>query len=165
MTINGKKVYPGSNRRLFPRRKPTDVPFLQNVTFNEGSEARALNISRGGMLLETCVRLRPQTKILMKLTTNRGTFETIGHVLRCSIVSLKTGPHYHAAISFEKPFRMMNRLADYPAEQFQDTKFAATDDLSKNDLESFQMAQSVEAELSMAILTIHVNDPGDAMLL
>jgi hypothetical protein len=165
MTINGKKGHPGFDRRLSPRRKLSDVPFLQSVTFNDGSEARVLNISRGGMLLETRVRLRPQTEILMKLATNGGTFETIGHVLRCSIASLKTCPHYHAAISFEKPFRMMNRLADHPAKQFQNTEFAAPEDLSKNDLESLQTAQGVEANQQTAILTIYANDPSAARLL
>ncbi|MBP1625043.1 MAG: hypothetical protein H6Q07_3065 [Acidobacteria bacterium] len=70
-----------------------------------------VNISRGGVLLETDVRLRPQMKILLKLVTSDGTIKMEGHILRSSISSLNGVPRYQSAIEFEHPFHMLDDLS------------------------------------------------------
>ena len=70
-----------------------------------------VNISRGGILLETEVRLRPQMKIFLKLVTTEGVVKMEGHILRSSISSLQGTPRYQSAISFEHPFHMLDDLS------------------------------------------------------
>jgi hypothetical protein len=106
-----KKDFSESNRRQWPRLKPEAVPFLKSVDFNQGTEVRVVNISRGGILLETEVRLRPQMKIFLKLVTTEGVVKMEGHILRSSISSLSGTPRYRSAISFEHPFHMLDDLS------------------------------------------------------
>jgi hypothetical protein len=100
-----------SNRRRWPRLKPEAVPFLKSVSFSQGSDARVINISRGGILLETEVRLRPQMKIILRLVTTDGLIKMEGHILRSSISSLTGIPRYRSAVSFAHPFHMLDDLS------------------------------------------------------
>lgn len=108
------KKDPEEEQRRWPRLKPSSVPFLKSVTFNQGTEVQVLNISRGGMLVETEVRLRPQIKVTLKMVTSDGLVKLQGVVLRSSIVSLEKGPRYQTAISFENPFHMLDDLSAEP---------------------------------------------------
>ena len=106
-----KRDFSDANRRQYPRLKPSAVPFLKSVAFNQGFEAQVVNISRGGILLETEEALRPQMKILLKLVTSDGLIKMEGHVLRSSISSLNGVPRYQSAIAFEHPFHMLDDLS------------------------------------------------------
>jgi hypothetical protein len=99
------------NRRQYPRLTPSAVPFLKSVVFNQGCGAHVVNISRGGILLETEVRLRPQMKILLKLVTSDGVIKMEGHILRSFVSSLNGIPRYKSAIAFEHPFHMLDDLS------------------------------------------------------
>jgi hypothetical protein len=114
MTNSRKKKFSGANRRRWPRLNPSALPSLKSVAFNQGSEVQVIDISRGGMLLETEVRLRPQMRILLKVATSEGVFKIGGHVVRSSITSLQGAPRYQSAIAFENPFHQLadNALAD-----------------------------------------------------
>jgi hypothetical protein len=114
-----KRDYSEANRRQYPRLKPSAVPFLKSVAFNQGGEAQVVNISRGGILLETEVRLRPQMKIFLKLVTSDGVIKMEGHILRSSISALKGVPRYQSAIEFEHPFHMLDDLSAELDEQKQ----------------------------------------------
>ncbi len=117
-TINSKKKKtstPESDERRWPRLKPEAVPFLKSVSFSQGSEVQVIDISRGGMLIETEVRLRPQMKIHLKLLTSDGLIKLDGSVLRSSIISLKGAPRYQSAIAFDHPFHMLDDLSEEPA--------------------------------------------------
>ena len=115
-----KKKDPDEDQRRWPRLKPSSVPFLKSVTFNQGNEVQVIDISRGGMLLETDVRMRPQMKIHLKLVTSDGLIKLEGTVLRSSITSLKGVPRYQSAIAFEHPFNMLDDLAAEPEAAFPD---------------------------------------------
>jgi len=115
MIKSKSRKFSGSDRRLHPRLNPSSVPFLKSVAFNQGSEVQVIDISRGGMLLETDVRLRPQMRILLKIVTTQGAFKIAGCVLRSSVASLKGTPRFQSAISFEQPFHLMDDLGDKPA--------------------------------------------------
>jgi PilZ domain len=110
-----------ANRRQYVRLKPAAVPFLKSVAFNQGFEAQVVNISRGGILLETDVRLRPQMKILLKLVTTEGVIKMEGQIIRSSISSLNGVPRYQSAISFEHPFHMLDDLSAELEEQKQES--------------------------------------------
>jgi hypothetical protein len=100
-----------SNRRQWPRLKPEAVPFLKSVDFNQGDEVRVIDISRGGVLLETEVRLRPQMKLTLKLVTTEGVIKMDGLILRSSITSLTAVPKYRSAIAFTHPFLMLDDIS------------------------------------------------------
>lgn len=105
------------NRRLYPRLAPSAVPALKSVSFSQGDEVNVVDISRGGILLETEVRLRPQMKILLKLVTSEGILKVDGHILRSSICSLKKIPLYKSAIAFDKPLEFIDKFDRMSAEQ------------------------------------------------
>jgi hypothetical protein len=109
--LRHKRDLAESNRRQWPRLKPEAVPFLKSVDFNQGSEVRVIDISRGGVLLETEVRLNPQMKITLKLVTTEGVVKLEGLILRSSIASLTGAPKYRSAISFAHPFHMLDDLS------------------------------------------------------
>jgi hypothetical protein len=109
-----------ANRRQFLRLKPSAVPFLKSVAFNQGLEAQVVNISRGGILLETEVRLRPQMKILLKLVTTNGVIKMEGLIIRSAISSLDGAPRYKSAIAFDHPFLMVDDLSAELEEQKQE---------------------------------------------
>ena len=115
-----------ANRRQYIRLKPAAVPFLKSVAFNQGFEAQVVNISRGGILLETDVRLRPQMKILLKLVTTEGVIKMEGQIIRSSISSLNGVPRYQSAIAFEHPFHMLDDLSAELEEQNQESPPVST---------------------------------------
>jgi hypothetical protein len=106
-------------KRQWPRLNPSEVPSLKGVTINQGAEAQIIDISRGGTLIETDVRLQPQMKIMLKVVTTQGVFKIMGTVLRSSIKSLKGAPIYQSAISFDNPLTMLDDLEAKPAEKAQ----------------------------------------------
>jgi hypothetical protein len=165
MIMNKVRKIFGSDRRQSHRLKPADIPFFKSVAYNRGSEAQVVDISRGGMLLETGVRLRPQTKIWVELTTSRGVFETAGQVLRCFIVSLKRGATYRSAISFENPFHMMDDIENNPAKQFRDRESASAANFDEFAPGLFQTTFCGKEDQDVAFLTIVANDGCDASLI
>jgi len=63
------------------------------------------------MLLETEVRLPPQTKVHLKLVTSDGIVKMDGLVERSCVASLQGVPKYRSAIAFEHPFHMLDDLS------------------------------------------------------
>jgi len=106
------KQYSGPSTRQWPRYKISEVPSLKGVTSNGGSELEVINISRGGALLESDMRMRPGTKILLRVVTIEGVIQIAGHVLRSSISSLKGVPRYQSAVEFENPLHILDDLSD-----------------------------------------------------
>jgi hypothetical protein len=116
MTARSRKKVHDSERRRWPRLKPTSVPFLKSVTLGQGGEVQALDISRGGMLIETEARLRPGIKIYLRLVTSDGVVKLEGSVVRSSITSLAGAPKYQSAVAFEHPFHMLDDFSEELAE-------------------------------------------------
>ena len=105
------------DQRDDPRLKPSSIPFLKSISFEKGLEAQVIDISRGGMLIETDVRLRPQMKLGINVTTTDGTIVLDGSIIRTFIISLKGAPRYQSAISFDHPFLMLDDLSEKTADQ------------------------------------------------
>ena len=120
MTYDRRKRDEGADRRNYPRLKPSDLPFLKKVEFSKGSKIEIINISRGGLLLETASRLGPDLKIQVKIMTTEGVFEMEGITLRSSVFSLKGAPRYRTAIIFKKPFELMDKVKDIPEQAVQE---------------------------------------------
>jgi hypothetical protein len=115
MAARTKKRIRDSERRRWPRLKPSSVPFLKSVTLSQGAEVQAIDISRGGMLIETEVRLRPGMKIFLKLVTSDGAVKLEASVVRSSLTSLTGIPKYQSAVAFEHPFHMLDDISEEPA--------------------------------------------------
>ena len=115
--LKRKKTEP--NRRMYPRLKPQEVPELKGMELGQGKEIDVVNISRGGMLLETEMRLRPELKIVLKANTNRGALRIEGVILRSAICSLEGGPRYRSAIEFRQPFELLPEESDSDADMAQ----------------------------------------------
>jgi hypothetical protein len=110
MNTIGKREPPDFSRRRWPRLKPDSIPGLKGVELNQGSEVDIVNISRGGLLLETEARLRPDLKIMLKVVTTDGVLRLDGTILRSSIFSLKGAPRYRTAIAFKQPLTLLDDL-------------------------------------------------------
>ena len=99
-----------TTRRQWTRLSPENTPSLKGITMTQGNTARVVDISRGGALIETDVRLCPQTKIGFKVLMENGDFRITGSVLRSSIKSLKGAPIYQSAIVFETPLTILDDI-------------------------------------------------------
>ena len=97
-------------KRQYTRLSPENTPSLKGISMSQGSTARVVDISRGGALIETDVRLCPQTKIGFKVLMANGDFRVTGSVLRSSIKSLKGAPIYESAIVFENPLTILDSI-------------------------------------------------------
>ncbi len=103
---------PGIDARKWPRFTPEQVPSLKGITSNQGAELQVINISRGGALLETRMRLAPGTRIMLKVVTVEGVIQIAGQVLRSSISSLEGAPKYQSAVAFESPLHILDDLTE-----------------------------------------------------
>ncbi|MDR0310823.1 MAG: PilZ domain-containing protein [Acidobacteriota bacterium] len=97
-------------KRQYARLSPENTPSLKGISLSQGRTSRVVNISRGGALIETDVRLCPQTKIGFKVQMKDGDFRVTGSVLRSSIKSLKGAPIYQSAIVFENPLTVLDDI-------------------------------------------------------
>jgi len=99
-----------TTKRQWDRRKPDETPSLKGIALTQGKTARVVNISRGGALIETDVRLCPQTKVGFKVLMDYGDFRITGSVLRSAIKSLKGAPIYQSAIVFDNPMDVLDGI-------------------------------------------------------
>ncbi len=157
------KKYTGTERRRWPRFEPKDLPFLKSVAFSQGGEVQVINISQGGMLLETERRLQPKMKVQLRIDASSGAFDIEGQVLRSSITSIQGAPRYQSAIAFKYPIHMLldNVKAD-PAEQ---TQKASSDSMpppastQNGDKQSPPGLKRAETKAKPATRTAVANDP------
>jgi len=137
-------------RRQWHRFLPSEVPNLKGITINQGNEAQLADISRGGAMIETDVRLHPQMKIILKLiTTQGGVIRIPASVLRSSIKSLIGTPVYQSSIAFENPLTMLDDLEKKLAKN---DKSAVTEPVIKKNEEApvIENETAVDSSLSGA---------------
>lgn len=108
MSTGRNKKTDESSQRRYPRMKPHEVPGLKSVELSQGTEVDIVNISRGGLLLETEARLRPDMTIMLKVVTTEGILRLDGTILRSSIYSLEGAPRYRTAIAFKQPLELVD---------------------------------------------------------
>jgi hypothetical protein len=95
-----------ANRRTHQRLKPTDVAWLKGARVKYGSEVRVLDISSGGMLLETDNALSQNSNIVLELTGGVSPILMPSKVLRCRVASLGEILRYQGACAFRKPLSL-----------------------------------------------------------
>jgi uncharacterized protein DUF6982/PilZ domain-containing protein len=92
-----------SNRRIHERLKANELEWLQGASVKYGAEAHVLNISAGGLLLETRQALKPNSSVVLELTGPDNPILVPSTVLRCRVASLSNILTYHGACAFKRP--------------------------------------------------------------
>jgi hypothetical protein len=100
-----------SERRLYSRRTASEHHIV-SARVRPGHWAAIVNVSDGGALVETMRGLRPGTTVDLQFgTPARQTFVR-GRIVRCTVTELRSSSVlYHAAIAFEYPIPIRERVA------------------------------------------------------
>jgi hypothetical protein len=116
--VNGKQTRDaaaaktGMERRTSPRLPPSAIPALKSISLSSGPEVVLINISRGGALLESDRRLRPSTKICLRLVTAEAVHQVWGRVLRSQVSRLAGGLHYQSAVAFDQELALLAAVTE-----------------------------------------------------
>jgi len=108
-------------RRTSPRFSPSEVPALKSAKLVDGPEASLINVSRGGVLLETAEPLVLGGIVYVRLVAADAIFLLRGRVTRSRPSLLRSAnPLYESAVSFDGVFPLpveakSNALAAEPA--------------------------------------------------
>jgi len=93
-----------AERRASPRLPPEAFPSLNGAFLRSGASVELIDISSGGALVESEERLAPNTRISLKIATDKGTLTLHGRILRSIISQLKGTPRYRSGIAFDDKF-------------------------------------------------------------
>ena len=94
---------PASNRRIHERLKPSDLQWLRGARLKYGAEVRVLDISAGGMLIETADELTTDASVVVELTGASSPILVPSRVLRCRIASFGEVLRYQGGFAFKRP--------------------------------------------------------------
>jgi hypothetical protein len=101
----GSSIVRGTARGARPRaerRRRTDVPWLSTVKLPWGTDARLLNISTTGVLLEAGVKVTPGTVTELKLCGPEWEIAVAAHFVRSEVADVDgVGVKYHLAAMFD----------------------------------------------------------------
>ena len=92
-----------SNRRVYERIKASDLQWLRSARIKYGADLTVLDLSAGGMLLETETRLSPHSNVVVELNGSTSPILIPSRVLRCRAASLGEILTYHGAFAFKRP--------------------------------------------------------------
>lgn len=93
----------GGERRAYPRKPASELPFLKSVKLLAGPEVRIIDVSRGGAQLESDTPLPPGTRVCLRLVTTDTTLLIDGRVLRSRVSCLQPGlVRYRSAVAFDE---------------------------------------------------------------
>jgi hypothetical protein len=108
-------IEPESNRRLHERLKASDLNWLRGARLKYGADIRVIDISAGGMLLETETALAPDTNVVVELTGPESPILIPSRVLRCRAASLGDILRYRGACVFKRPLAIPELTAKHTA--------------------------------------------------
>ena len=90
-------------RRAAPRKHTLEEHGIRAARVRAGRDAAVLNVSVGGILIETLHRLLPGTTIELQLSVGEQRAEVRGRVVRSAVSCLRHGRvSYRGAIAFER---------------------------------------------------------------
>ena len=92
-----------SNRRLHERLKASDLRWLRGARIKYGSDVRIIDISAGGVLLETESALTRDASVVVELAGPDSPILVPSRVLRCRMASLGEILKYQGACAFKRP--------------------------------------------------------------
>jgi hypothetical protein len=102
--------YEDSERRGHLRLGPDDVRWLRSARLKYGPDVRVLDISIGGILVETEGQLRPDANIVFELAGPMNSILVPSKVLRCRVASFDEVMRYQGACAFRRPLEIPDLL-------------------------------------------------------
>jgi hypothetical protein len=104
--------YEDSERRGHLRLSLEDVRWLRSARLKYGADVRVLDISVGGILVETEGQLRPDSSIVFELSGPVKSILVPSKVLRCRVASFNEVMRYQGACVFKRPLEIPELLKD-----------------------------------------------------
>jgi hypothetical protein len=92
-----------ANRRLFQRLNGEECHWLRAVRLKYGPQVRVIDISAGGMLIETEDALRPDSKVVFEVAAADSTIVVPARVVRCTPAPDGGAVRYRGALAFMRP--------------------------------------------------------------
>jgi hypothetical protein len=91
------------DRRAARRLEAFEEHRIMAASVRPGHRARVIDVSAGGALIETCLRLLPGTSVELQVETGMSRASVRGRVLRCAVVRVRpTWVCYRGAIAFDR---------------------------------------------------------------
>jgi hypothetical protein len=109
-------LFHGPGTRQWPRSNMTDLPSGLAVFSSAGAEIPAVNISRGGVLLRTRLRLAKGTKMQLHLKIAGDDIPLSGIVVRSCVSSSKRLPRFETALVFNSILPAFDGKSDSSAD-------------------------------------------------
>jgi uncharacterized protein DUF6982/PilZ domain-containing protein len=96
----------GENRRAHERLRASELQWLRGARIKYGADVRVLDISAGGLLLETSSQLAPDANVVVELLGPESPILVPSRVLRCRTASLGEILKYQGACAFKRPLSL-----------------------------------------------------------
>jgi hypothetical protein len=100
---------PPSNRRIHERLNVRNLEWLRGARVKYGAAVRVMDISAGGLRLETEKALKPNSNVVLELTGPDSPMLIPSKVVRCRAASLGDILTYEAACAFKRPLPIPER--------------------------------------------------------
>lgn len=107
------------NRRTHRRLSATDLEWLRTARVKYGPEVQLVDVSTGGLAVETAHQLSPDSVVVFELAGPSGTVVVPARVLRSEIVTRDAMPRYRSACAFKRPLELsrLNSAMDVSPER------------------------------------------------
>ena len=102
--------YDDADRRGHLRLGPDDVRWLRSARLKYGPDVRVIDISIGGILVETEGQLRPDSNIVFELSGPMSSILVPSKVLRCRAAAFDEVKRYRGACAFKRPLEIPDLL-------------------------------------------------------
>jgi PilZ domain len=105
---------PKVDRRRWPRKKPSECPWLIEARLRSGTEVRVVDISNGGVLVETASQIVPGAPVEIFLVAADQRWLVKGRIVRCRVSAIvpERGVRYRAAVAFNEPVSILDELTE-----------------------------------------------------
>ena len=91
------------------RRPPEEIEGFQSVLLRPGGEVNVLNISNGGMLVQTETHTKPGSAVRVCVVTTGARHEVKAKIVRSEITTVGgSGLHYLLGIAFDEPLDLID---------------------------------------------------------
>ena len=121
----------GAERRVHQRLRAADLKWLRGSRVKNGADVTLVDLSAGGVLLDSDVQLKPGTMITLEIV-GAGTVEVRSEVLRCQLAALRDAAAvYRGALAFKSPIDL-GKMEEAPAAVNRPIQAAVTGGLAKD---------------------------------
>jgi uncharacterized protein DUF6982/PilZ domain-containing protein len=100
------------NRRMHLRLNADDLLWLQGVRVKYGAEVRVIDISAGGMLIETETDFKTDATVVFEVTGPESTVLTPARIVRSKPLTAGGMTRYQIACAFKRPLSIPNLLTN-----------------------------------------------------